>query len=140
MKKYHAKPIVETKVYDNVADVMQLVDDKTHRVKVEKNGEIIGRLKLKKTACIIDGEVKEVKVAKVRKNQKSFKSWSQSVKPFRLPNIQGWPLVILAIVFMASCLSLVKLIPCLAVVSFIGSIALLCYGTYRTNPEVVKKN
>lgn len=134
MKKYHAKPIVETKVYDNVADVMQLVDDKTHRVKVEKNGEIIGRLKLKKTACIIDGEVKEVKVAKVRKSQKSL-----HLSKFKLPKINGWPLVVLAIVFMASCLSLVKFIPCLAVVSFVGSIALLCYGTYHTDAQVVKK-
>lgn len=126
-KKYLAKPIVETKAYDKVEDVLPLLDASTHKVKVEKNGNIVGKLKLKETACIIDGKVTTVKIPHVKKLPKF------SLPSFQIGCSKGTKYVGLGIISFVGCLLLAKIVPCLALVLWLTFIVLLYSGVGSWN-------
>lgn len=68
-KVYLAKPIVVVEKYENIADVLPLLDASTHKVKVEENNEIIGHLKLKEDCVLVDGKITNIKYGRVKKNK-----------------------------------------------------------------------
>lgn len=67
VKTYLAKPIVQTKEYKTMGEVLPLLDAGTHKVKVQEGDTVVGKLKLKEEDCLIDGKVVRVKKGKIKK-------------------------------------------------------------------------